>query len=579
MKMKYDLIIDTLIGHDTSGKVGKINKKTGDTLNPKDIIFTIESSKGTMKYVSKYKGVLEQFNITEGDPININQVIGKVDGELIQEIGATKAKPSSQPDSKKVPYSFGLAKPVKKSYEADVVVVGGGPGGYVSAIRLAQGGKKVLIIEEDRLGGTCLNYGCIPTKSLVSSIDALDKIRNAETYGLEVENVKFSLEKIMNRKNDVVTTLVSGIEYLMNTHQIEYIAGKAEVKDSETLTVKNKSLDATIKFQKLIIATGSKTFIIPIEGADNKDILTSKELLELTEVPTSLTIIGGGVIGMEFAFIYNALGTNVNVVEYFPRILNCVDADVADIIKASAVKKGIHIYEGVCAASIQSTLDGSKIVEIREGDATKYIVSEKVAMAVGREANLKSLDLEKLNVELNEKHNGIMVDAHMKTSNPNIYAIGDITNKIQLAHVASHQGIVAADNINGIEAEMYYNLVPSAIFTIPEIGHVGLTEKDALSQSLEYITGRFPLMANGKAMAMGETEGFVKLIANKETRKILGGTIVGTHATDLISTISNIIASGMTIEQATHVIYAHPTVSESIHEALLNLEGRAIHFV
>ncbi len=568
--MKYDLIIEKLSGHDASGKVGKINKKAGDTLNPGDVIFTIESGKGTIKYTSQYKGILAQLSIAEGDIIKKGQNIGNVDGELIQISGASKAQPKS--------YSFGFAKPIQKNYEIDVAIVGGGPGGYVAAIRLAQYGKKVLIIEENRLGGTCLNYGCIPTKALVSSIDALEKIRQSESFGIEVGDVKFSFEKIIQRKNDVVNTLVSGIEHLMNVHEIEYLSGKAEVKDSETLIVKNKSIDATIKFQKLIIATGSKTAILPIEGVDSEDILTSTELLELKEIPSSLTIIGGGVIGMEFAFIYNALGTKVNVVEFFPQILNNMDSDVADVIRTSAIEKGINIFEGAKAASIKTALDGTKIVEIFENNQSKYLISEKVAMAVGRKANLESLDLQKLGVELNEKCNGIMVNANMRTSNSNVYAIGDITNKIQLAHIASHQGIIAADNINGIENEMSYDLVPSAIFTMPEIGHIGLNQKDAIAQNLDYVVGNFPLMANGKAQAMGEIEGFIKLIANKETRKIIGGTIVGAHATDMLSTISNIIASGMTIDKASHVIYAHPTISEAIHEALLNIDNRGIHF-
>jgi dihydrolipoamide dehydrogenase len=281
---------------------------------------------------------------------------------------------------------------------------------------------------------------------------------------------------------------------------------------------------------------------------------------------------------MEFAFIYNALGAKVNVVEFFPQILNNMDADVAEVIRTSAVEKGINIFENAKASTIKSALGGTKIVEINENSESKYLISEKVAMAVGRKANLESLDLTKLGVELNERCNGIMVDAHMRTSNPNVYAIGDITNKVQLAHIASHQGIVAADNINGIENEMSYDLIPSAIFTMPEVAHVGLNEKDAGSQNIDCLVGKFPLMANGKAQAMGETEGFVKLIANRETRKIIGGTIVGVHATDMLSTISNIIVSGMTIDKAVHVIYAHPTTAESIHEALLNIDGRGIHF-
>ncbi|QAT40925.1 dihydrolipoyl dehydrogenase [Clostridium sp. JN-9] len=569
--MKYDLIIEKLSGNAATGKVGKIKKRSGDTINPGDTIFTIESGKGTTKYVSKYKGVVEELSISEGDTIKKNQIIGKVEGELIEEDKSPKY-------AKKSTYSFGLAKPLPKNYEADVVVIGGGPGGYVSAIRAAQGGKKVIIIEESRLGGTCLNHGCIPTKALVSSVDVLEKIKNAKSFGLEVQDYKFSLKKIMKRKNEVVDTLVSGIEHLMKANKIEYINGKAQIKDSQTVTVQNKLIDATICFSKLIIAVGSKTASIPIEGADSDDILTSQELLELKEVPYSITIIGGGVIGMEFAFIYSALGSKVNVVEFLPQILNNVDEDAADVIKDSASKMGINLYEGAKAMSIKTSLDGNKIVEINKDNETKYLTSEKVVMAVGRKANLGSLDLEKLQVKLNERHNGIMVDEYMRTSNPNVYAIGDVTNKVQLAHVASQQGIVAADHINGRENKMCYDLVPSAIFTMPEIGQVGLTEKEAVSRKLDFITSKFPLMANGKALAMGETDGFVKLIADKATRKIIGGTIVGVHATDMISTISNIMASGLTIDKAADVIYAHPTISESIHEALLMLNGEGIHF-
>ena len=574
--MKYDLVIDKLSGHDTSGKVGKINKRAGDSINVDDVIFIIESGKGTIKYLSKYKGILESFTVSEGDTVKKGQVIGKVEGELVQQTASSNVP--QEPISTKAAWSFGLAKPVQKSYEAEVAIVGGGPGGYVAAIRSAQGGKKVVLIEENRLGGTCLNHGCIPTKALVSTVDALEKARHGSSFGFETGEIKISMEKIMDRKNDVINTLVGGIEHLMEVHGIEYIAGRAEVKDSKTLAVRNKSLDGSISFQKLIIATGSKPAIPPIPGADNSCILTSEELLQLKEVPSSLTIIGGGVIGMEFAFIYNALGAKVNVVEFFPQILNNMDEDVAEVVRNAALERGINIYEGAKASSIKEALDGSIIIEIEENSQCKYLISEKAAIAAGRKANLNSLDLNALGVDLNERGSGIMVDKYMRTSNPDIYAIGDVTNLVQLAHVASHQGIVAADNILGIENEMNYDLIPSAIFTFPEIGHAGLTKKDARAKGIEYISGKFPLAANGKAQAMGETAGFVKLIADKSTRKLLGGTVVGIHASDILSSISNIIASGMTIDEAAHVIYAHPTAAEAVHEAILGLDGGCIHF-
>lgn len=572
--MLFDLVIEKLSGHDSTGKVGKINKEIGSQVSINDVIFTIESGKGTVNFISKYNGIIEKLTIDEGDTIKKGQIIGQVSGEKVEESDIK----TGESNTKKASYSFGIAKPIIKNYDVDVVVVGGGPGGYVAAIRASQAGLKVLIVEEDNLGGTCLNYGCIPTKALVNSIDIIEKIKRANEFGIEVDQMKISMQKIMDRKNEVVNTLVSGIAHLMETNKIEYINGKAVVQDENTITVKAKTQEAIIKFNNLIIATGSKTFMLPIEGSENKDILTSKELLELNEIPKSLTIIGGGVIGMEFAFIYKGLGSDVNVIEFFPNILNTLDEDVISCIKESAEEKGIKIYESACAVSVKTSMDGSKIVEMKVGDETQYVTSEKVAMAVGRKANLDSLDLNKLNVSLNEKKNGIEVDDFMRTSNPNVYAIGDITNKIQLAHVASHQGIVAADNISGLNKKMSYDLIPSVVFTAPEASQVGVSEKEAINKGIDYLTGKFPLMANGKAQTMGETKGFVKLIADKTTRKITGGSVVGVHAADMISTISNLIAAGVDIDEASHVIYAHPTVSESIHEAILDLDGRGIHF-
>lgn len=260
------------------------------------------------------------------------------------------------------------------------------------------------------MGGTCLNYGCIPTKALISSVNVLEKIKNADSFGLQVGEVRVSLEKIRQRKNEVIRTLGSGIKHLINKYHIEYIEGKAEVKNSKTILVKNESINAIIKFKKLIIVTGSKPVILPIEGADKEDVLTSQDLLELTEIPSSITIIGGGIIGMEFAFIYSALGSKVNVVEYLPQVLNTVDQDVVDIVRRSALEKGIKLYEGAEASSIKSAVDGSKVIEIIQNNQTEYITSAKIVMAVGRKANLESLDLVKLGVELNEKHKGIMVD-------------------------------------------------------------------------------------------------------------------------------------------------------------------------
>ncbi|BES63885.1 dihydrolipoyl dehydrogenase [Gottschalkiaceae bacterium SANA] len=578
--MKHDLTVNKLPGHETKGKVMGIQKKAGDTINPGDLLFTIESGKGNMEFFSEFQGTLDALNVEEGQVVKKNEKIGQVTGEHVAGKKATKASaPAKKKTTKSTTgYSFGISKPAKKDLHADLVVVGGGPGGYVAAIRGAQAGLSVILIEEHKLGGTCLNYGCIPTKALASSVSVLEKIHESENFGFGVSDVAINMNRVIERKDEVVSTLVGGVAHLMESNQIEVIEGKAFSIDENMVGVKTKKLDAKITFEKLILAMGSTCFYLPIEGHEDPELLTSKELLELTEVPKSLTIIGGGVIGMEFAFIYRALGAEVNVVEFLPQILNLLDEDAADVIRESAEEKGIRLFEGHAACSIQTTLDGQKLVVVKLGDEKKYLTSEKVAMAVGRRANLNSMDLEKLGVDLNERKNGVAVDGFMRTSNPKVYAIGDLTNKLQLAHVASHQGIVAVDHIKGSEQEMRYDWVPSAIFTNPEVGHVGMTEKQALADGIEILVGKFPLAANGKALAMGEPAGFVKIIAEKTSKTIIGGTVVGVHGTDMIATITNLIVAQKSLEEAEHVIYAHPTTAESIHEAILASQGRAIHF-
>lgn len=565
--MNKDIIIEKLNGHDKEAIVGKLNKKSGDNISAGEVIMTVESSKGTFPIKSEFTGKILNLTISEGDTVKKGEKIGEMDADS-----------SASSNEKKQGYTFGIAKPIDKSVDVDLLVIGGGPGGYVAAIRGAQNGLKVALIEEDRLGGTCLNYGCIPTKAMISSVNIIESIKSSKLHGITVTDFDINLEKMVERKDSVVDQLVGGIEHLMNSNSIEYINGRAKVNEDKTIVVNTKKYNYKFTYKNLILALGSKVSTLPIEGADDKDILTNEELLNLKEIPKSLTIIGGGVIGMEFAFIYNSLGTKVNVIEYAPQILGLLDSDVADVIKDSAKEKGINIYENAKAVAIKNTLDGFKLLEVEIEGKIHHISSEKLAMATGRKANLESLDLNALDVKLNEKGNGILVDEFMKTSAENIYAVGDVTNIIQLAHVASHQGIVAVDSICSASHKIDYNAIPSAIFVSPEVGHVGLSEKAAKECSMDIIVSKFPFIANGKAIAMGESEGFVKLIADKNTKTILGGTIVGPHATDLMAVLSNLVAQKTTVEKAIDVIYAHPTSSESIHEALLMLEGKGIHF-
>jgi len=572
--MNIKLVIDKLQGDDTKGTIGKMNKEVGDKITAGELLFTIESGKGVMKYKSKYNGIITSLDIDEGDTVMKKQIVGVVQGDDKQHCADDKAKIKA----KKQNYTFGINTPAKEEIHCDVLIIGGGPGGYVAAIRAAQLGQKTILIEKDKLGGTCLNYGCIPTKALVHSTEVLKNIQEADEFGFNVSEVAIDFEKVMERKDNVVNQLVSGISGLMKNHNIRVIYGEAVVGDEKTITIKNKKLDGTITFKKMIIATGAVPFRLPIPGGDMCDVLTSKEMLELDRIPSSIVIIGGGVIGMEIGFIYSALGSVVSIVEYLPRILSTLDNDVSDIVRQSAIEAGIHIYDNSKVMGIRKTMNNKMVTELEVDDESYLISSDKVLMAVGRKANIDALDYERLGVKLNERGNGLEVNEFMCTSNEDIYAIGDITNIIQLAHVASHQGMVAAEHIAGIENPMHYDLIPSAIFTSPEIGTIGINENQATELKLDVKIVKFPLMACGKAIAMNQPIGFVKLIVDESEKILLGGTIVGAHGTDLIATITQLIHDKETITEALKVVYAHPTLGESVHEALLMADDRGIHF-
>ncbi|WP_315168450.1 dihydrolipoyl dehydrogenase [Metaclostridioides mangenotii] len=562
-----NIILNKLSGEDKNAKVGKILIKQGQQIQEGDGLFNAESAKGNFLVKSQYEGTILNVLIEEGQNIKIGEAIAEIEGEKVNK----------EPAQSNAKYNFGLAKPKKEDIVCDIAIIGGGPGGYVSAIRAAQLGASVVLIEKDKLGGTCLNYGCIPTKSFVKSAHLYDEMKKCSEFGIKTNQLDIQLDKIVERKNEVVSNLTGGIKHLLGHWQVKYIEGEAKVS-KDIITVNNNKIDATIKAKNIIIATGSSPAKLNVPGSDLQSVLTNEEILDLNSIPKTLTVIGGGVIGMEFAFIFNSYGCKVTVVEYMDNILSSLDNDIIDIIVDECNQRGIKLCTNSKVEEIFMSEDDETVVAFSKDDNKHFVISDTVLMSVGRKPNLSSIDLDELDVELNERKNGIEVDSSMVTTNPSIYAIGDITNKIQLAHVASHQGIVAAENCMGKTSVMDYTAIPSAVFLSPEIGVVGLSEKEAKKGEIPYKISKFPFAANGKALSQGEGKGFVKVLYCEEDHIILGAAVIGPGATDLISNFTHFIENKTDYRTLNKTVFAHPTTAESINEAILGITGEAIHF-
>jgi dihydrolipoamide dehydrogenase len=561
------IILNKLSGEDKSAKVGKILVAAGQSIKEGDGLFNAESAKGNYLVKSEYEGVAVSLLIEEGQQIKIGAAIAEIDGNKV----SSNAAPQSSG------YHFGLAAPKKEEIDCDIAVIGGGPGGYVAAIRAAQLGANVVLIEKNKIGGTCLNTGCIPTKSFVKSAHLFDEIQNSAEFGVRSGQPVIEIERVVKRKNEVVSGLADGIKYLMNRWNIRLIEGEAKVAKEE-ISVKNSKLEATIHAKNVIVATGSSPAKLNIPGADLPVVLTNEEILNLDKIPETLTVIGGGVIGMEFAFIFNSFGTKVTVIEFLDDILFNFDEDLIEIITDECEQRGIRLYTKARVEEIFLAENGQAVTTFCKDEQKHFAIGELVLMAVGRKPNLTAIDLEELDVELNEKQNGIRVDEHMATSNLKVFAIGDVTNKIQLAHVASHQGVVAAENCLGRASVMEYTAIPSAVFLSPEFGVIGLCEKEARRSGISYKVSKFPFAANGKALSQGEGKGFVKILYSEENHQILGAAVIGPGATDLISNFSYYILHKTDYRTLNHMIFAHPTTAESLHEAILGISGEAIHF-
>lgn len=459
----------------------------------------------------------------------------------------------------------------------DIVIIGGGPGGYTAAIRAAQLGASVCLIERDSFGGTCLNRGCIPTKALYRNAEILNNIGNADEFGIKIDGYSFDVAKIQERKRGIVKQLTGGIEQLLKANGVEVLKGNAAIKDKNIVQVSTEDGNTSdIVAKNIIIATGSKPLRPGIPGIESKGVYTSEEMLEFDKVPKKLAVIGGGVIGMEFACIFNSMGAKVTVIEFLPGILAQIDTDLTKRLAVQLKKKGIEIHTGTKVTGI-SEADGLLTVSAEGKKGEVKIEADAVLVSTGRLPVTQGLNLDALGVEYDRK--GIKVDDNFETSIKGIYAIGDVNGKVMLAHAAAHQGILAAETIMGISNEGFHaDLVPGCIFIFPEIASVGITEDEAKAKVIEYKTSKFMFGANGKALTIGEPEGLVKVIASKED-VILGVHIMGPHASDLIHEGALAVSRGIKTFEISDTIHAHPTLAETFVEAVMGLNGEAIHMV
>lgn len=455
-----------------------------------------------------------------------------------------------------------------------ITVLGAGPGGYVAALKAARLGAEVTVVEENEVGGTCLNWGCIPTKTLIASAEVLHKVNNAKSFGLELEGtISPNIEKIVERKNKVVGVQTKGIRGLFKSWGVNFIEGRGVIVDPKKVKVTLKDgTEQDVESDKIIIATGSKPAQIPVFPFDGTRILSSDHAINPDSIPKSLLIVGAGVIGCEFAFIYKQFGSDVTMVEMMPNAVSTEDEEISQILERELKKNKIKLLTDTSVEKVDVKEDGVS-VQLSNG---KTVEAEKVLVSIGRAVNSKDIGLESVGITTG-KRGDIPVDSKMQTNVEGIYAIGDVVGGIMLAHLASKQGMVAAENAMGGNTEVNYNVIPAAIFTSPEIGSVGLREKQAVEKGLKYKVGRFQFRGLGKAHAMGEIAGLFKIIADKETDKILGAHIIGAHASDLIHEVAIAMEKGLTVKDIAHTIHAHPTLAEGIMEAAEDVHDEAIH--
>ena len=458
------------------------------------------------------------------------------------------------------------------------VVIGGGPGGYVCAIRLAQLGLKTACIESrGSLGGTCLNVGCIPSKSLLNLSEEFHNAQSLSNKGIEIGEVKLNLSKMMKNKDKAVTILTKGVEFLLKKNKVTYFKGTGSFKSKKDIVIKdNNSKETIIQTENTIIATGSVPVSLPGVEIDEKVIVSSTGALKLEQVPKKMVVVGGGYIGLEMGSVWSRLGSEVHVVEFLDHITPGMDKEISSEFMKILKKQGINFHMQHKVEKIKKNNNNVIVSTLNENGTKKDFECDVVLISVGRKPNTEGLNLQKIGVELDEKKR-VKTDKNFKTNQNNIYAIGDVISGPMLAHKAEDEGIAVAENIAGQSGHVNYDTIPGVIYTSPEVASIGKTEEQLKELKINYKIGKFSFMANSRAKAIDDTEGFVKILADEKTDQVLGAHLIGPHAGELIAEIGIAMEFGASSEDIARTCHAHPTFSEAVKEAALSVEKRAIH--